>query len=217
MSSKTLESPHDSLEFATVSEIVHFRNAQDNVLIECFAFSVFVVIGFVFLVLGASLAVAGNSSGVKLIGVATLVGTATLLMKLAIAVPNRMRFYREREPKLTLSGDALSDHRTMVVVELLDIDSIRFDRQFVKSAEIRADLHLVTKEGTDHVFDLRRLDMPSKQIAWRVTQAAQINKAEGVINPADDRLGPVGHAILAVLSFGVGWQIVNIANGLVTR
>ena len=133
-------------------------------------------------------------------------------IQLIMSIPIRIAYNRDADPKLILSNDAFCDHRTGVMVELMDVDSIRLDQRTFKGNETKANLVLTMEDGQEHVFDLLQLDMPSEEIGWRVTTNAGIDPSKGVALPTEENLGPTGMAIGFALVLGVLWQIYQALN-----
>lgn len=208
MNATSLQRPQNLLETRSTANPLHIRNARRSLFGEFLLFAFGFGVEMVFVILGTELAIVGDTIGAKLFGICGVVGAVSCFAWQVRCFPERLKFLRDRTPKLTLSRDAFSDHRTMVTVDLIDVDSIWFDHRERK--ETRADLFLVTNDGTKHVFDLRWLDMPSARIAWRVKQAAQIESAPGVVDPdGRQEFGVLSYALLAVMAMAAGWHIFN--------
>ena len=112
-----------------------------------------------------------------------LIGTKAQLS----SVMNIHDRYQDDEPKLTLSHDAICDHRTDMNVEFIDARSIFFDQQTYRGNDIRANLQLTMKDGTEHIFDLRGLEAPSEKIAQRVKAVAGLKDGTAPGKTTDSR------------------------------
>lgn len=172
-----------------------------------------VLIGFSFFLLVAGLEL--TSGPARWAGVIILICGV-----LGITICVRWIFQRtvinlDRQPKLSLSPDGLCDHRTGIKVALAEVDSIRFVRKCFRFVETKADLYLIMEDGIEHVFELRQLDLSSKEIAWRVVTNAEIEKAEGVCNPAEETIGTVGYVIFGLLAAGLLKQVYHLTVALV--
>lgn len=207
-----MEQPESRLEtLGDSTDILRIGNQKSHwlgellCLILMVGFCLFLVdAGYRFMQMDAS-----NPFGIVIVfgGIVGVFGSVVWFIK-------RLEFLRDRQPKLTLSMHALCDHRTGVNVALAEVDSIRFIYRTHRTQVLEANLHLTMNDAIEHVFDLRFLDLPSEEIAWRVTTNAGIEDAKGVSNPAKEELGPVGYILVGVCLVCVFWKIYQLAMGL---
>lgn len=185
------------------SDLLVLRNKRDDGLLEILVYAL--VFGFSSFVAGAGIWFAITGEGLRAVSIVFACAALAVAHRMFLSALKRYRYYQDGEAKLTLSRDAICDHRTGVNVELEDVASIRFDRRLAKAHEVRADLHLSMIDGSEHVFNLRELDHCSQEIAWRVKNDAGIDEAEGVREPQG--IGAIGYLIGAVAVVGIIWQI----------
>ena len=103
-------------------------------------------------------------------------------------VLNRKKWNQDNRPKILLSNDAICDHRTGTMIRFIDAESVFFDQRYMKRNEYRATLRLKMKDGTEQLFDLKELELPSAEIANLAFEKSGLDKAEDITstNPKQD-------------------------------
>lgn len=179
---------------------------------EIFGAAMLICISGVFVILGGTLAMVGANLSSKAAGAFICLAAMFAGIRLLFRIPSRIAYFRDKDPRLVLSTDAFCDHRTGLMVELMDVESVSFERYTFKGQERQADMTILMLDGTEHVVDLRQLEMHSREIAWRVSSNAQIEPSKGVSRLEEKKYHPAAILIAIVFAIGVIWRAYCAAN-----